>query len=257
MPKTVNRLLAALPENEYARIAAHLSAAPLHARQVIQKRDEPLTHVYFPGRTLCSLVINMEDGASAEIAVVGSEGIVGAEAAFGLRVASCDAVVQATGDGEALAMSVDAFRAELARHGALEFLARRYNQAFTGFVMQSVACNALHSVHARCCRWFLHAQDRLESSDLPLTQDALSTMLGVRRPTVTMVISDLTQLGILATSRKMIRIVDRAGLESHACVCYVRVKELFDTLLSAELASRRQNGPAPDGFSSFSAQPSS
>ena len=248
-----NRVLAALPHDDYTRICSHLTPASLQARQTLQKRDEPLTHVYFPGRTLCSLVLTMEDGASAEIAVVGSEGIVGAEAAFGLRVASCDAVVQVAGEGQAYAMTVDAFRAELARHGALELHVRRFNQALMGFVTQSVACNALHSVRERCCRWLLHAQDRLASSELPLTQDLLSTMLGVRRPTVTLVVSDLARLGIISTSRRMIRIDDRSALETHACGCYARVKDVFDTLLATDSAKTSHR----ESSSSFSVQPSS
>jgi CRP-like cAMP-binding protein len=221
-----NQLLSALPEEELARISSQLTRVPLKARQVLYKRDEPLKQVFFPGRTLCSLLLTMEDGASVEIAVVGPEGIVGIEAVLGVRVAACDATVQVEGDGHALAMNVDAFRAALDTCPTFATLAGKYAHAFIEFVMQSVACNARHSVDARCCRWLLHAHDRLATNDLALTHDLLSTMLGVRRPTVTLVINDLARAEIVSTGRGLIRIVDRARLEARACDCYRTVSKL-------------------------------
>ena len=224
---SLNHLLAALPEDERARIAPQLTPVALRGRQVLHKRDEPLQHVLFPSRMLCSLVLTMADGASAEIAVVGGEGVVGVEAALGVRVAACDATVQVAGEGHAMAMAVSAFQAELANCPAFESRVRNYAQAFVGFVMQSVACNARHSVDARCCRWLLHAHDRLAADDLALTHDLLSTMLGVRRPTVTLVMNDLAHAGIVSTSRGLIRIVDRTALEARACACYRIVTEIY------------------------------
>jgi CRP-like cAMP-binding protein len=230
---SLNHLLAALPPEDAARISPHLTLAPLRARQVLYKRDEPLKQVFFPGRSLCSLLLTMEDGASAEIAVVGPEGVVGVEIALGLRSAACDATVQVAGEGYAFVMNADTFRSEIARPGMFGVLVQNYARAFVGFVTQSVACNALHSVESRCCRWLLHAQDRLASSDLPLTHDLLSAMLGVRRPTVTLVLNDLTQAGMISTSRGMLRIVDRHALEGRACDCYRAVTGIFDKYLSA------------------------
>lgn len=227
-------LLAALPADEYARIASHLSVMPLRARQLLYKRDAPLTEIVFPGRSLCSLVVTMEDGATAEVGVVGSEGLIGVEAVLGQRVASCDATVQVAGDGQALALSIDAFRAELTRSAAFEAIVRNYAQAFVAFMMQSVACNGLHSVDARCCRWLLHAQDRLAANELPLTHDLISTMLGVRRPTVTLVMNSLTQAGIVSASRGTLRIVDRVMLESRACECYRVIAGTYMRQLSDE-----------------------
>lgn len=221
-----NHLLAAVPEDELARISSQITHVPLKARQVLYKRDEPLKDVFFPGRTLCSLLLTMEDGASVEIAVVGPEGIIGIESMLGVRVAACDATVQVEGDGHALAMNVDVFRAALDTCPAFASLAGNYAQAFMEFVMQSVACNARHSVDARCCRWLLHAHDRLATNDLALTHDLLSTMLGVRRPTVTLVINDLARAEIVSTSRGLVRIVDRARLEARACDCYRRVSKV-------------------------------
>jgi CRP-like cAMP-binding protein len=226
-PYTIdNHLLTALPEDELARISSQITRVPLKARQVLYKRDEPLKDIFFPGRTLCSLLLTMEDGATVEIAVVGPEGILGIEAILGVRVAACDATVQVEGDGHALAMNVDAFRAALGTCPVFASLVSDYAQTFMEFVMQSVACNARHSVDARCCRWLLHAHDRLATNDLALTHDLLSTMLGVRRPTVTLVINDLANAGIVSTSRGLIRIVDRARLEARACDCYRRVSKL-------------------------------
>jgi CRP-like cAMP-binding protein len=230
----MNGLLAALPADEYARIAPHLAVAPFRARQLLHKRDEPLNHIFFPGRALCSLVVTLEDGSTAEVAMVGGEGLIGVESVFGQRVACCDATVQVPGDGQAFVMSIDAFRAELAGSPAFESIVRNYAQAFVGFLMQSVACNALHTVDARCCRWLLHAQDRLAADELPLTHDLISTLLGVRRPTVTLVMNSLAQAGIVSASRGTLRIVDRVALESRACECYRVIAGTYLRHLSAE-----------------------
>ena len=223
----MNKLLAALPTDEYARLASHLTLIPLRSRQLLHKRDEPLKQILFPSRALCSLVVTMEDGATAEAALVGAEGLIGVEAILGQRIAACDAMVQAPGDGAALVMSADDFHAQLTRSRAFEAVMTRYSLAFVGFVTQSVACSGLHHVEARCCRWLLHAQDRLETSELPLTHDLLSTMLGVRRPTVTIVINELVHAGILSATRGVIRIVDREMLAARACECYKAISGIY------------------------------
>jgi CRP-like cAMP-binding protein len=240
---TLNRLLAALPREDFSRISTHLTFGPLKARQLLQTRDAPLDDIYFPTRSLCSLVVMTASGESAEIAVVGAEGLVGIEAVLGRREAMYDAVVQIAGDGVAHRMKADVFRAELERQGPLYDLTRKYAQAFLGFLAQSVACNGLHSVEARCCRWLLHAHDRLGGGEFPLTHELLSTMLGVRRPTVTLVMTTLGQLGIISTSRGALRVLTRDALESHSCSCYRSVKELFDQVLPAEMAKQ---APAVD-----------
>lgn len=185
-----------------------------------------LKQVLFPGRALCSLVLTMEDGASAEIAVVGREGVVGVEAALGVRVAACDATVQLAGEGHAFAMSVDTFQEELAKSAVFESIVRKYARGFVGFIMQSVGCNARHSVDERCCRWLLHAHDRLATDEMALTHDLLSTMLGVRRPTITLVMSDLSQAGIVSTRRGLLRIINREALEARVCDCYRTVADI-------------------------------
>jgi CRP-like cAMP-binding protein len=241
---TLNRLLAALPPDDYTRISPLLTFGPLRSRQILQKRDEPLREIYFPSQSLCSFILTMADGARAEIAVVGAEGVVGVEAVLGLRTAICDATVQVAGEGVAHTMDADAFRAELDRQGALHDLVQKYAQAFVGFVTQSVACNGLHSVEARCCRWLLHAHDRLGGSEFPLTHDLLSTMLGVRRPTVTLVMATLAQLGIISTSRGAIRIVSTDALDARSCGCYRAVKGVFDQVFPPEVVEQRER-PTP------------
>lgn len=219
----LNHLLAALPADEYARISSHLTLTPIRARQLLHTRGEPLTQIVFPGRSLCSLILDMDDGASAEVALVGPEGFVGIEAAIGQRmqpVASSDAVVQTTGDGYAFTMPMDAFRAELSESSPFASAVRGYAQTFVLYLMQSVACHARHAVDARVCRWLLQASDRLGTTDLPLTHDLMSALLGVRRPTITLIMNSLAQAGMVSPSRGMVRISDRAMLESRACECY-------------------------------------
>jgi len=235
MPNTqsyaLNHLLAALPPEDYSRVSPHLTFGPLRGRQILQRRSEALREIFFPGRSLCSLILSMSEGTGAEIVVVGSEGLIGVEAALGLRIAMCDATVQVAGDGVGHSMSIDFFQAELERRGALHDIVRKFTQAFMGFVMQSAACNGLHSVEARCCRWLLNAQDRLGCDEFPVTHGLLAAMLGVRRPTVTLIMTNLTQLGIISTSRGAIRITGRDTLEARSCGCYKTVKTLFDELL--------------------------
>lgn len=192
----------------------------------------------------------MEDGATAEVALVGPEGFLGVEAAIGQRiqpVASSDAIVQAAGDGYAFTMPVDAFRAELAESTAFASAVRGYAQSFLGFVMQSVACNARHAVDARCCRWLLHAADRLGTADLPLTHDLMSALLGVRRPTITLIMNSLAQAGVVSPSRGMIRIADRALLEARACECYRKAAGLYaGRMTSGQVPAWRENVRPPD-----------
>ena len=233
-----NRLLAALPPEESRRVSNLLTAKPLTARQRLHRRGEPLREIYFPSRSLCSLVATMDDGGAAEITVVGSEGLIGVEAVLGLPVALRDVTVQVTGDGVAHAMTIEAFRQELDRREAFYDRVMKYTQAFLGLVTQSAACNGLHSAEARCCRWLLHAQDRLETNELPLTHELLATTLAVRRPTVTLIISNLVQEGIISNGRGVIRIIDRAALEARSCECHKTVKALFDNLFAHERPTR-------------------
>ena len=230
--QSFNRLLAALPPDEYQRILPELVVHPLCLRQVIHKHGERLSQVWFTGRGICSITSAMEDGGVVEVATVGNEGFVGVGAALGDSFASGDAFVQVQGD-PALVMSVDAFHRELNRRGPFHDLVSRYAQAFMGLIMQSVACNGLHSAEERCCRWLLMTHDRVQQDEFALTHEYMAMMLGVRRPTVTLVMAELTNAGIISHMRGRIRIADRKGLEDASCECYRSVKNLYDRLLPA------------------------
>jgi CRP-like cAMP-binding protein len=222
-----NRLLAALPPDEYQRLSAELNYRPLKLRQTLHKHGERLNEIYFPSRTVCSITNAMEDGGVVEVATIGREGLVGVGAVLGDSVASGEAFIQVQGEG-AQAMSIETFRREMDRRGPLHELATRYAQAFLGMIMQSVACNGLHSAEERCCRWLLMTQDRIERDEFPMTHEILAIMLGVRRPTVTLVLAELQRAGIVSHVRGQVRIVDRKALESASCECYKAVKGLFE-----------------------------
>jgi CRP-like cAMP-binding protein len=174
----------------------------------------------------------MEDGGVVEVATVGREGLVGMAAVFGAPVASGEAFVQIAAEPAAV-MSIDAFRREMERRGAFYDRVTRYSQAFVNMLMQSVACNGLHSAEQRCCRWLLMTHDRIGQDEFALTHEFLAIMLGVRRPTVTLVMADLARAGIVSHVRGHVRIVDRKGLEASSCECYRNVRMVFDRLLSS------------------------
>jgi CRP-like cAMP-binding protein len=225
-----NRLLGALPPDEYQRLAGHLEYRPLKVRQVLHKHGERFHEVFFPLRGVCSITNTVEDGGMVEVVAVGKEGFVGVPALFGDPVSTGEAFVQVQGDG-AHVLSVDIFKREVERRGPFYDLVTRYSQAFIGLIMQSVACNGLHSAEERCCRWLLMTRDRVGQDSFSLTHEYLAMMLGVRRPTVTLVMTDLVRAGIISHVRGQIRIVDVHGLEGASCECYKTVTALFDRLL--------------------------
>jgi CRP-like cAMP-binding protein len=226
-----NRLLALLCLADYRRLLPDLRYRPLKARQVLCKSGDRLTDVYFPDKSLCSIVSTMDDGASVEVAMVGDEGMIGIGAVLGEPITSGDVVVQAAGNG-AYALALEAFEREMAHGGAFCEVMTKYAQAFVGLLTQSVACNGLHTADERCCRWLLMTHDRLGSNEFNMTHEMLSMMLGVRRPTVTLVLAQLAKAGMISQVRGRLRIVDRPALESASCECYGTVKNIFDRLLS-------------------------
>jgi CRP-like cAMP-binding protein len=229
-----NRLLASLPPDEYRRLTADLSLRPLKTKQTIHKHGEKLSEVLFPARSVCSITNWMEDGGAVEVAMVGREGFIGIGALLGDDVATGEAFVQVQGD-PAQALSVDTFRREMNRQGPFYHAMTQYSRAFVGMLMQSVACNGLHSAEERCCRWLLMTADRAERDEFPMTHELLAVMLGVRRPTVTLVLAELQRAGIVSHMRGQVRIVDRTALESTSCECYQAIKTLFGRLLPAEV----------------------
>lgn len=230
VPHSSNKLLASLPLEDYQRLAPNLSRVPMKLKQVLHKQDEPIQHVYFPGGGAISLVKTLKDGQVAEVATVGSEGAVGASVFFGQRVADCDVLVQLAGP-QAEAMSAESFNAEMDKRGAFFNHVIRYNQALMSQIMQTTVCNGLHSAEQRCCRWLLMTHDRAGTDEFPLTHEFLATMLGVRRPTVTLVANQLQRDGLIQYRRGFVTIVDRGKLEAAACECYATVREQLRRLL--------------------------
>jgi CRP-like cAMP-binding protein len=228
---SMNRLLASLPPEDYQRVSSDLTWRPLKVRQVLHKHGEPVAEVYFPGRSVCSITNVMEDGGVVEVATVGREGLIGIAAVFGAPVALGEAFVQIPAEPAAV-MSLDAFRREMERRGAFHDRVTKYSQAFVNMLMQSVACNGLHSAEQRCCRWLLMTHDRIAQDEFPLTHEFLASMLGVRRPTVTLVMAELARAGIVSHVRGHVRIVNRKGLEAASCECYRNVRTVFDRLVS-------------------------
>ena len=230
VPHSPNKLLASLPLEDYQRIAPSLQSVPMTLKQVVHKQDEPIDKVYFPSGGAFSLVKTLNDGQVAEVATVGAEGAVGAGVFFGQRVADCDVLVQLTGPG-AQVMTAELFKTEMARHGAFFNCVVRYNQALMSQIMQTTVCNGLHSAEQRCCRWLLMTHDRAGADEFPLTHEFLATMLGVRRPTVTIVASQLQEAGLIQYRRGAVTILDRAKLEAASCECYRTVRDQMRRLL--------------------------
>lgn len=226
----VNKLLATLQSDDYQRVLPQLTVVPLTFRQVLYKQGEVIQHVFFPGGGACSLTRVMRNGQIAEIATIGNEGVIGASVFFGDDQSFSETIVQVA-DGDGFRMPVDAFVTEMARRGAFYNRVIRYSQALMSQVMQTTVCNGLHSVEQRCCRWLLMTYDRVGTSDLRLTHEFLSIMLGVRRPTVTLIMGDLQKAGLVENRRGMIHVIDRLGLERTSCECYQAVKANFARLL--------------------------
>jgi len=214
-----NRLLAALPAADYARIFPSLTVIPLTLKAVLHTPGEPIHDVYFPGGGFCSMLTVLEDGKMVEIATIGREGIVGVSAVLDGTRATAAAMVQGATD-TCYRMTVEAFRREAERRGAFHELMAHYAQALFGFVAQSTACNAIHSVEQRLARWLLMARDRMESDEFPLTQEFVAMMLGASRPTVSIVAGTLQKAGLIKYRHGRVTIVDRGHLERASCECY-------------------------------------
>jgi CRP-like cAMP-binding protein len=223
-----NRLLALLPQAEYQRLTPHLQTVTLPLKQVLYKARSPIDYVYFPTRGIVSAMTIMEDGAAIEVATIGNEGMSGLSAFIGGETSPNEVMVQVPGEG--IRMSADVLKEEAKREGSLRRLLILYNTAFSTQVSYSVACNGLHKIEKRCCRWLLMCQDRVGSDVLPLTHEFLAIMLGVQRSSVTEVLHPLQEKGLIRNGRGKISVVDRLGLEATSCECYRTVKEEFARL---------------------------
>jgi CRP-like cAMP-binding protein len=228
-----NQLLAAVPAAVYERLQPYLESVPLALGKVIYEADQTLTHVYFPTTAIVSLLYTMEDGTSAEMGVVGYDGVVGIAVFMGGDTTPNRAVVQSAGD--ALRLELKHFREELRRSDELHRLLLLYTQALLTQMSQTAVCNRLHSVEQQLCRWLLLSHDRLESNELIMTQELIANMLGVRREGVSVAAHRLQHAGLIRYKRGHITIVDRPGLESRVCECYQVVKTECDRLLAYQL----------------------
>jgi CRP-like cAMP-binding protein len=215
-----NRLLAALPPEDYDRIAPLLDLIPLKLKAVLHKPGEPVNHVYFPGGGFCSVLTVLEDGDMVEVATIGREGMVGVSAIMNGDAPEPSITMVQAETSVCYRMATAAFTHEMERRGAFSAVVARYAQALVGFVMQSTACNAVHSIEQRLARWLLTAQDRVERNEFPLTQEFVAMMLGATRPTVTVVAGTLQRAGLITYHRGKVSVVDREGLESASCECY-------------------------------------
>jgi CRP-like cAMP-binding protein len=230
-----NHLLDALPEVELARLLPLLERVPLVLGEVLYESGEQLRHVYFPVDAIVSLLYVMADGASAEIAIVGNEGIVGISLFMGGETTPSRAIVQSA--GHAYRLKGQLLKDEFYRAGPMQHLLLRYTQALLTQMSQTAVCNRHHSLDQQLCRWLLLSLDRLESNELTMTQELIANMLGVRREGVTEAAGNLQDAGLIQYSRGKIKVLDRPGLEARVCECYAVVKKEFDRLLPYEIAS--------------------
>jgi CRP-like cAMP-binding protein len=230
-----NRLLAMLPEAEWQRWRPMLELVEMPLGKVLYESGSQMSHVTFPTTAIVSLLYVMEDGASAEIAVVGREGVVGVSLFMGGQTTPSRAVVQSAGQGYRLKAA--AMLEEFNRAGPVLHLLLRYTQALITQMAQTAVCNRHHSLDQQLCRWLLLSLDRLQGNDLVMTQELIANMLGVRREGVTESALKLQRAGLISYARGHIKVLDRPGLEQRTCECYAVVKKEYDRLLPETMAT--------------------
>lgn len=230
-----NHLLAALPDAEWQRWLPQLERVEMPLGEVLYEAGKTLEHVYFPTSAIVSLLYVMENGASAEIAVVGNEGLVGISLFMGGESTPSRAVVQSAGQG--FRLEAQTMKDEFGRAGPVMHLLLRYTQALITQMAQTAVCNRHHSLDQQLCRWLLLSLDRLQGSELVMTQELIANMLGVRREGVTEGALKLQEAGLIRYARGRISVLDRPGLERRTCECYAVVKKEYDRLLPVKLAT--------------------
>ncbi|HET7699025.1 MAG TPA: Crp/Fnr family transcriptional regulator [Vicinamibacterales bacterium] len=213
-----NRLLALLPPRVLGRIVPHLEPVHLHRKEVLFRAHEPVRAAYFPSSAVISLVSTLESGQSLEVGLIGRDGLAGTAVLPGITQMSCDGVVQIP--GLAHRMSAEILRREVLGDETLYSTVGRFAQVLLVRSMQMSVCNMFHSVEQRCIRWLLTVSDLINNGDIPLTHDLMATMLGVHRPTVTVVLRSLHRAGLVNEKRGLILIRDRDRLQDACCECY-------------------------------------
>ena len=229
---TGNHLPSVFPDAEWARLSPHLVRIDMPLGQVVYESGDRLDHVYFPITSILSLLDVMEDGASAEIAIVGNEGLIGIALFMGGETTPSRAIVQSA--GEAYRLDARILKEEFHRAGPVQRLLLRYTQALITQMAQTAVCNRHHSIDQQLCRWLLLSIDRLPSNELKITQELIANMLGVRRSGVTEAALKLQDAGLIRYSLGHIEVLDRPGLERRVCECYHVVRREFDRLLPDE-----------------------
>jgi CRP-like cAMP-binding protein len=224
-----NRLIDALPVEDRGRLLSRATDVALDRGQLLYERHEQVRGVYFPVSAVASLLVLLDDGGAVEMATIGREGVVGISLFLGDESSQARAISQIP--GRALRVEADDFRSEAGRSPALARLLERYTLAMIGLMGQTVACNRLHTIERRCARWLLMTQDRIDASEVPLTQEFLAYMLGVRRQSVTEAAGRLQHRGLIRYRRGTITITDRPGLIRAACECYRVINAEFERLL--------------------------
>lgn len=228
-----NQLLAALPDAEWQRWKPLLELVHMPLGQVLYESGRTMSHVYFPTTAIVSLLYVLENGSSAEIAVVGKEGIVGISLFMGGDSTPSRAVVQSAGKG--FCLNAQTMKTEFNRAGPTLHLLLRYTQALITQMTQTAVCNRHHSLDQQLCRWLLLSLDRMEGNDLRMTQELLADMLGMRRSGVSESALKLQSAGLISYRRGHISVLDRNGLEKRSCECYAVVKKEYDRLLPPKL----------------------
>ncbi len=228
--RPTNRLLAALPADDFRRLLPYLKTVPIRVKQVLQKSGAPLRTVYFLNGGVASITTVLLDGTTVEAATVGDEGMLGIEAFLGADAVAPGETLLQVPDTNAEAMSVEDFRREVGKHGAFRDIVGRYTQVVIAQMMQSTACNALHQVQQRCARWLLMTHDRMHERDFNLSHEFLAVMLGVQRPTVSAVAGTLQEAGLIRYTHGRVTVRDRQGLEAASCECYPIIRAHFDRL---------------------------
>jgi CRP-like cAMP-binding protein len=227
-----NRILAALPRSEMERLRPHLEEMEFPQYYTFYEKNLPISHVYFLERGVGSLISLMPDGMPVEVATVGPEGMIGVALLLGADQMPHRALMQIEGAG--VRIKADVFKDLLAQSPTLQTLLMRYTLALLTLMAQNAACNRTHSVEERCARWLLLTHDRVYGETFPLTQDFLSQMLGVRRPTVSIAAGMLAKAGLINYVRGVITILDRRGLEEATCECYRVIRGEFDRLVGGD-----------------------
>jgi CRP-like cAMP-binding protein len=229
-----NRLLAALQPGDFALLAGSLQPVRLDLRQVLHEPDGPIEAVHFPEAGIVSMITSLEGGETQEVGMVGREGLVGLPVVLGIETALTEALVQM--QGSALRLRAGVLRQALEASPELKALLLRYMQAFHDQVAQTAACNGRHQIEERLARWLLMSHDRSERDVLPLTQEFLSTMLGVRRAGVSVAAGILQKAGVINYAQGEITVLDRPGLEAASCQCYEAVRQRFERMFGWPVA---------------------